>query len=528
MSLGDKNMKPINIYTLTRISHASRVAKLERQMSKRKRYLKIKEWELEGLKAFSEKLNAVMEHAPQLNFYYSFVMPKLGKEFDLLRMNEEYVVNVELKSGNVTDETIQKQLLQNRYYLATLGKTMYFYTYVSGADRLVRLSNSGRLIETDWEELAKVLTRQTDCYSGHIEDLFKEDTYLISPLTDPGRFLRQEYFLTSQQKDIKKQILRNLKQKGSAANEVSVQGFTGFPGTGKTILLYDIAMHLSKRERVCVFHLGSHTRELEQLDERLKRIDFYYCEDQSDLPKQHYSAILVDEGHRINRAILEEILTLAGRWKAPLIISYDREDAIAPGEREWNGSDLIEAVPGYVRYHLTNRIRLNSELSSFIRCVMCATNRNHRNEYPSVFLAYAGDSEESRQLLYNFEKEGYIYIWDAALKKPEDAEDGGRVSEPGGKGGCERELVSGESGDPIEVSEATCKEYDRVVMLIDQSFEYDEKGYLRYANRAIAEKERDSRVRNLFHGLSRAKESIAIVVEKNDSVFDRLLAIVQR
>ena len=87
-----------------------------------------------------------MENAPALNFYYSFVMPKLGKEFDLLRVNEEYVVNVELKSGNVSDETIRKQLLQNRYYLATLGKNMYFYTFISGVDRLVRLSNSGRLV----------------------------------------------------------------------------------------------------------------------------------------------------------------------------------------------------------------------------------------------------------------------------------------------------------------------------------------------------------------------------------------------
>ncbi|MBR1931202.1 MAG: ATP-binding protein [Lachnospiraceae bacterium] len=500
-------MKPINIYSLTRLSDAERLERLERQMSKRKNYMKIKEWELDGLRAFCGKLDGVMEDAPGLNFYYSFVMPKLGKEFDLLRVSEEYVVNVELKSGNVSDETIQKQLLQNRYYLATLGKGMYFYTYVSGVDRLVRLSNSGRLVEADWEELARVLERQRDCYRGHIEELFKEDKYLISPLTDPGRFLRQEYFLTFQQKDIKKQILKRLKQnEGQKEQGISVQGFTGFPGTGKTILLYDIAMQLSRRDKVCVFHFGSHTKELEQLNERLKRIDFYYYENTERLSVQRqYSAIFVDEGHKMDEVTLDDILMLADRWSAPMIISYDREDCLSPDERRMIGADLIEAIPGFVGYRLTNRIRLNNELSTFIRCVMCVASGNHRSEYPSVSLAYATNSEETRKLLHNFEKEGYIYIWDAALGEPRDM--------------C---------GERIEVSEATCKEYAKVVMLINGSFAYDEQGYLRYPVGVENERGQESIVRNLFHGLSRAKENIAIVVENNEPVFDRLLGIVQR
>ena len=49
-------------------------------MSRRKHYLKIKEWEIQDLKAFSAKLEAVEEHAYEMEFFYSFVMPKLGKE----------------------------------------------------------------------------------------------------------------------------------------------------------------------------------------------------------------------------------------------------------------------------------------------------------------------------------------------------------------------------------------------------------------------------------------------------------------
>lgn len=491
-------MRPINIYTLTRIAKAENLQRLERQMSKRGRCLKIKEWEIEGIRDFAEQIYEREKNLNLLQFFYSFVMPKLGKEFDLLRVSEDYVVNIELKSGGVSDDTIKNQLLQNQYYLATLGKSIYSYTYISGPKRLVKLSKSGHLREATFEELVEVLQKQKECYEGPIEALFQEDKYLISPLTDPGRFLRQEYFLTSQQKDIKRQILKKVSGGG-----VSFQGFTGLPGTGKTILLYDIAMKLSNREAVCVFHYGSHAKELEQLDDRLKRVDFYYCESGFDpeLTKQ-YAAILVDEGHRINQAALDCILKYARSWQVPVIFSYDCEEVIAKQERGRDGSCLIEELPGFEKYHLTNRIRVNAELSSFIHCVMHVERGNHRMDFPSVALAYANQPKEAEILLQNYEREGYIFIRDGALNLPK------------------MELVQQMGSEA-----ATCKEFDKVVMVMDASFWYDEKGYLRYeGHRANT----DSGVRNLFHGLSRAKEGVALLIIQNEPVFETLLSIVQK
>ena len=119
-------MYPINIYALTRMHHTEQLQRLERQLSGRSRLLKIKEWEIDSLKQMCEHLCAVKKEAAGLKFFYSFTMPKLGKEFDLLRVNDNSVINVELKSGAVTDEAALHQLLQNKYYLATLGKSMYF------------------------------------------------------------------------------------------------------------------------------------------------------------------------------------------------------------------------------------------------------------------------------------------------------------------------------------------------------------------------------------------------------------------
>ncbi|XME01644.1 ATP-binding protein [Lachnospiraceae bacterium C1.1] len=360
-------MKPINIYMLTRIKDSDGIRRLERQMSKRKGYLKIKEWETEGLKKLADKLYAVDKAASSYEFFYSFTMPKLGKEFDLLRINKDYAVNIELKSGNVSDEAVKYQLRQNRYYLSSLERTIYSYTYISEDDRLVRLSGGNRLIDTDIAELLEILDRQKFCYNGDIEELFSEEKFLISPFTDPNRFLRRDYFLTSSQREIKKQILRDILEKHkSIKKQFSIHGFTGLPGTGKTILLYDIAMQLSTSEKVCMLHLGPYKDELEKLNERLKRVDFYYCDLEGRIKlKDEYTAILVDEGHRLNRILLADIVESAKNNSIPVIISYDKEDILAFSERAEEGAELIEKEDGFVGYSLTGKIRLNAELSSF-------------------------------------------------------------------------------------------------------------------------------------------------------------------
>ncbi len=545
-------MKPINIYSLTRVSDNSRLSRFEHQMSGREKSLKIKSWETDGLRMFCDTLVAISPEAAGYAFYYSFVMPKLGKEFDLLRIGTESIVNIELKSGHTSDEAILRQLIQNRYYLSTIGRTVWYFTYISDSGRLVRLSNTGHLLEADFAELARLLAEQTTLYDGEIEELFREDQYLISPLTDPDRFLRGDYFLTYQQRDIEHKLTRDLTFRDKEGH-LTVRGFSGLPGTGKTLLLYDTAMHLTQKERVCVLHIGPKTPGLERLNQILKRIDFYYeGVDLGSLRSVAYSAILVDEAHRLTRERWESILELAEFCQAPIILSYNREDALSPAERTENGTDLFEAAPGFTGYNLTNRIRLSTELSSFIRAVVHPA-ESLRRGYPSVSVAYAADETEEALLLQCFVREGYDYI-----KEPDSKYDG------------------------IVVYSSFAREFEKVVMLIDENFYYDAEHYLRdRKGRAVGDEpgtkvgtgagdetgvaavsgagdvagvaavfgagdvagvaavsrsgdvscartQSSSRVSNLFHGLSRAKRQIAILVRGNLPVFDRILGILQR
>ena len=73
--------------------------------------------------------------------------------------------------------------------------------------------------------------------------------------------------------------------------------------------------------------------------------------------------------------------------------------------------------------------------------------------------------------------------------------------------------------------EATCKEYDRVVMRIGPGFYYDDSGYMRYNGKDPSGMQICGRVRKLFHGLSRAKEKIALVIESDPELFEAVLSL---
>lgn len=187
-------MKSISIYTITRNQNIEQLQKLERQLSGRDYFLKMREWELESMKALTAELETCMEDVYALRFFYSFQIPRLGKEFDLLQIKEDQIINIELKSGVVSDEAIRRQLLQNRYYLSVLGRTIHSYTYISSQNRLVRLTNHDHIAEADWDELCRALKRESPDYDGNIEELFRAELYLISPLREPERFYRKNIF----------------------------------------------------------------------------------------------------------------------------------------------------------------------------------------------------------------------------------------------------------------------------------------------------------------------------------------------
>lgn len=494
-------MKSVSVYAITRQQNMEQLQKLERQLSGREHFLRLREWELDSMRALVKQLELHMQKVSALRFFYSFQIPRLGKEFDLIQIKDEHIVNIELKSGAVSDEMIKKQLIQNRYYLSVLTRPIYSYTYISSENRLVRLTNHDHIVEADWESLCDILSRDSRDYQGDIEELFRAEYYLISPLTDPVKFLNKEYFLTSQQRDIRRQILRKIR-----AEHSGYFLFTGLPGTGKTLLLYDIAMELSDRRKVCMIHCSEAGKKWEILHERLHRIDFLSDSrllDDGERDREvlkagmkdifaEYSAVLVDEAHLLSVEKLRFILRCAG--DRPVIFSSDSEDMISPYELDRSNLHVIEGLPGIQIFRLTNRIRTNAELSSFIQNIMHIPAGRRLKEYPHIEVVYANDDGEAANLLDDYRARGYWYKADGGNSY------GSRNAEPSGG-------------------------VDSLVVVMDDHYYYDEEGYLR----SLEAKDRANvfNVRSLFHYLNQAKEILAIVVKGNPEVYAGLMNVLQ-
>ena len=460
-------MKAISIYALTRNQSMECVQKLERQLSGRDFFLRIKEWELESMKVLVKQLELHMEEVYKLRLFYSFQIPKLGKEFDLLQIKDDQIVNIELKSGSVSDEAIRRQLIQNRYYLSVFGKPILSYTYISSEDRLVRLTNHDHIVDGDWEKLCTALEKEGQDYGGDIEDLFQAELYLISPLTEPERFLKKEYFLTSQQRDIERQILKRIRGERNG-----YFWFSGLPGTGKTLLLYDIAMRLSVRQKVCIVHCGEGGKE--------------WLGESTDLGC--YSSILVDESHLLSPEKMSVLLTWSER--RPVIFSSDSEDVISPEELDRSIVEGLGKLPGIQKFHLTNRIRTNAELSSFIQNMVHLPEKRSSRWYPHIVVMYANNNSEAEKLLHDLMKQGF------------------------------KERTEEASGQP---GVQAVRPEEKIVVLLDEQYYYDENGYLR----SRCSSGEYSNVRSLFHLLNQAKESLALVVKENMAVYEVLLEILQ-
>ncbi len=235
-------MKSVNLYILTRNVNKETKALYEKTLSDREEIIKVREEEYALISEIVDRLIQLTDSQNVFeNWYYSFTIPHIGKEFDLLKIGRNHIVNVELKSREVEEDKILRQLTQNRGYLKHLGRTIYSFTIYQCADGTAKLVKykKGNLVESSFTELVSRIETLEEPLEDGIENLFKPGDFLISPVNTPDKFLENQYYLNNQQNFIKQMILKGIGRK------TRYWGISGAAGTGKTLLLYDLARSLS-------------------------------------------------------------------------------------------------------------------------------------------------------------------------------------------------------------------------------------------------------------------------------------------
>jgi len=502
-------MRAVNLEALTAEIEENLKPAYEKCLSHRQEKLRLKRQELLQIKEITENLRR--ENGSDDCFedwFYSFSIPHVSREFDLLKVGRGgSVVNVELKSisPNVTLKRVKRQLQQNRYYLSLIAHRIYSFTLVSdGEGHGVLYTLQGKnLKKCSFQMLINALAKIRQPVRDSIESMFKPDDFLISPFGEPERFCERRFFLTEHQQQIKARIINGIRFRNA-----TLWGITGAAGTGKTLLIYDIAQVLSVKmngeNRVGVLHCGRLSPGHQRLKDLLQNVDIVEADGADATVIGCYDVICVDETQRLETALLEEILRLyhAGKLKA-CIFAYDVNQVLTMSEILNDNIGHLKRESGFSEQRLNKTIRTSREIHAFINTLFDLKKRSGLS-LRNIDVLYAADELTAQRLLRSYRNKGYRYI---------------TQEEHRGNPAGEKGEVFANSQDVIGL------EFDAVVVMIDRHYCYDESGKL------VGETHPNQDylyIQLLYQNVSRAKEKLCIVVRENPEVFRELIMTLYR
>lgn len=501
-------MRAMNLYLLTRVQHDNNFSLLAGELTGNTRDKEYSRHEAESLRALVDALIPALKCREEEGgswisyldgFYFSFTIAHISKEFDLLKISGdgECVLNIELKSENIEESRINKQLSQNRYYLSHISGKIYSFTYVMETHTLYSLNDKGYMRECSMEDLADVLCRPA--FAGYVEkdlDLyFRAADYLISPAAEPDKFLQGGYFLTSQQAEFKRRILEILKEAGEG-DEAPVVAVKGGAGTGKTLLVFDLAMALTltKKKRVLILLGGRMQYGHKVIDERLTNVFILPAGRFSG--SGDWSCILVDEANRVPDEAMDRIIDYIKKENIPCIMAYDPHLLTETDGRMAVAEEKIGLLSPQV-LEFTGNIRINRPMYSFLRALFHQKEKSPSVDYDCIDVLFAGNREEAASILSYYKLKGYH-----------------KITLPGG---------GSVIGEGLSEEEIVGLEFDRVAVILDRRFYYDEEGHLR-----ARDDESEEALNLLYEGISRTREKLCILVFEDQELFSRIISIRER
>ena len=496
-------MKAINIYTYSRIQE-DMATEFENILSKRSKKLKVKLQEFDAIRSLVNMLLGIgVEIKDFENFFLSFTIEQIGKEFDLIKLDKDnLVLNIELKSEEVGVEAIQNQLEKNRYYLKHLAPDVRLYTFVETGKELYKYTSKGLQL-VGVEDLKDTMQLFQESLGENLESLFQANSYLISPLNSYQKFMYGDYFLTNQQHDLKKKIVDLI----LLNDKEYVLGITGKAGTGKTLLLYDIIKEIAERgENCCLIHSGILCDGHRILSAKWENVIIFSAKELNGDGVENlkrYQFIFVDESQRIYSSTFEKIIKEVISESKTVIFAYDYAQSLSITEEERNIPAKLQKIDGFVEYTLSDKIRTSKEIASFTRTMMNLNNRARGYmDYSDIDVLFANNTEEAKRLINLYDEKGYIFI------------------------SYTQSMYNRNSIDlypsNYDTHHVIGQEYDKVMIMMDKNFRYDKE-------RRIQGKEHPNPdllfYKLLYQGISRAREKLCVLIVENYKLFSDILNI---
>jgi len=434
----------------------------------------------------------------KLNGYILNYVVNVGirEQFDVLRFSSDLSVNIELKR-ELPDggfDAVKNQLIRHKYLLELTGKSSVVCTFISVTNKIYLLNASNKLEEISLCELIEKIPLS---YSLSNE-LDKTDLsqLILSPYSQSDKFLKHQYFLTDAQLSIRNKILRDKNDRFFA--------IVGGPGTGKSLVMIDLAKKYQKKGKKVVLLFCSALSESDELSENLK-VRILPIKRFSELVLDDYDVVLVDEAQRLYKTQYEDVVALK---KLIVIFSVDHQQVLHAAERELAVEERVKKDTKIIVSDLKEKVRTDEHMNSFIKKFIDLRSKGVQPfDYEKVNVIYFDDKTDARDYISKMcSAENFVSIELTEYRTKTT----GRLKR--------KHVFEGSKS----VHSVIGKEYDKVIVPIDEYFKYDEHGKL---SSNYADYYPYFQSRSIFEALTRVKNNLLLVVVNNPKMYCKIQEI---
>lgn len=454
--------------------------------------------EIESIGLLCKKLlDYIIPSSPKFSGYIlgAKYVGVVSEEFDILRFSNDTIINIELKSGDVSKEKIIRQLERHLFLLSSINTSckVKLFTYRSDENILYEYDN-GDLNEIDFKYLVNNIP---DSYvEENLLTSLNDTSFIISPYSEPERFFSSQYFLNIEQERAREDLLT------SDANYIALKGG---PGTGKSLILFDVAKRLSKQGKKVLFIFCSKIDRslISRIDGQtnFKFMDIVSIRGLKDPQFLDYDILIIDESQRLYKNQLERFLKLFKDKK--FILTVDSQQTLRPEENKLDVQGIFEKNGDKSNVQvidcLTTRVRTDIELATFIKKFF---NKGIRDlgvmSFPKVNAVYFKDIESAKHFFTHcLDNEHFV-----SIEMPQYNHSG------------ELQKIFPERS--LDAFEVIGKEFEKVLLPLNERVQYDRDGrlivpiYRKYPY--LAEN-------SLFQAITRTKKELLILIINNKELF---------